>query len=142
MEFTLRFIHVFFLELYYAAPVLVSLMMLITIIGYVIGKKEGWSRLDAFYHAFINATTVGYGDISPSSEAGRWSTVILIYFGGIFALAKGAGDYFDYRAARRRLQARGLSGGTSACCKARLGALIAPRRPIAASALPASYRNP
>ena len=41
MEFTLRFVRVFFLELYYAAPILMSLILLITIIGYIIGKKEG-----------------------------------------------------------------------------------------------------
>ena len=52
-------------------------------------------------------TTVGYGDVSAASTAGRASTFFLLYVGGIFALAKGAGDYFDYRASRRQ---RMLSG--------------------------------
>ena len=52
-------------------------------------------------------TTVGYGDVSAASAAGQWSTVILLYIGGIFALAKGAGDYFDYRASRRERMLRG-----------------------------------
>lgn len=38
MEFTLRFIRIFFLELYYAAPVLILLVLLISFIGYLIGR--------------------------------------------------------------------------------------------------------
>lgn len=32
--------------------------------------------LSAFYFSFVTATTVGYGDISPSTPAGRWITVL------------------------------------------------------------------
>lgn len=68
---------------------------------------EGLGPGDAAWLTATTVTTVGYGDASAATTAGRWSTVILLYFGGIFALAKGAGDWFDYRAGRRALRARG-----------------------------------
>ena len=68
---------------------------------------ENMSLGSAAWLTVTTVTTVGYGDVSPASAAGRWSTVILLYIGGIFALAKGAGDYFDYRASRRRRMLRG-----------------------------------
>ena len=98
MEFTLRFARMFFLELYYAAPVLMSLILLITIIGYVIGKKEGWSKLDALYHAFINATTVGYGDLRPTQNLSKVlaisnALVGLVFTGIVVAIGLHAADY-------------------------------------------------
>ena len=63
---------------------------------------------DAVWLTATTMTTVGYGDLSASTAAGRWSTVILIYAGGVFALGKGAADYFEYRANRRALKRRGL----------------------------------
>ena len=68
---------------------------------------EGLSLGEAAWLTATTATTVGYGDTAASTAAGRWSTVVLIYLGGIFALGKGAGDYFDYRASRRMLKERG-----------------------------------
>lgn len=37
--------------------------------------------LDAFYFAVVTITTVGYGDIIPISQAGRWLTVLMIMTG-------------------------------------------------------------
>ena len=68
---------------------------------------EGISLGEAAWLTATTATTVGYGDAAASTVGGRWATVILIYLGGIFALGKGAGDYFDYRAGRRALKERG-----------------------------------
>lgn len=62
---------------------------------------EGLTLGDAVWLTVTTVTTVGYGDVSAASAAGRVSTVVLIYVGGIFALAKGAGDYFEYRTSRR-----------------------------------------
>ena len=36
---------------------------------------------DAFYYAVVTLTTVGFGDITPASSAGRWVTVLMILSG-------------------------------------------------------------
>ena len=84
MEFTLRFLHVFFFDLLYASPVLACLILLIALIGYFIGRIEGWSRFDALYHAFINATTVGYGDFRPTKRGSKKLAVALAFVGLVF----------------------------------------------------------
>ena len=61
MEFTFEFIRMFSIGLFYAGPLLLTLALIIVVLGYFIGKLEGWSKPDALYHAFINTTTVGYG---------------------------------------------------------------------------------
>lgn len=68
---------------------------------------EGLSLGDAAWLTMTTVTTVGYGDVSAATALGRVSTVVLVYIGGIFALAKGAGDYFDYRASKRLDMIRG-----------------------------------
>lgn len=37
--------------------------------------------LDAVYFAIVTMTTVGFGDLTPISEAGRWLTVVMILTG-------------------------------------------------------------
>ena len=54
-------------------------MLLIAILGLVIGRMEGWSRGDALYHAFINATTVGYGDLRPSKPLGKLLAIVIAF---------------------------------------------------------------
>ena len=98
MEFTLDFLRLFFLDLLYASPVLVFLVVLISFIGGTIGRIEGWSRSDALYHAFINATTVGYGDFLPTKKVSKLLAVVLAFVGLVFtgmivAIALHAVDY-------------------------------------------------
>lgn len=85
MEFTLSFLHVFFMDLVHAAPLLVFFIVLISFIGYLIGKIEGWSIWESLYHAFINATTVGYGDFRPSRKSSRILAIVLAFVGIILA---------------------------------------------------------
>ena len=54
MEFTFYFLRIFFLDLLYAGPVLIALAGLIGLMGYILGRIEGWSGSDALYHAFIS----------------------------------------------------------------------------------------
>ena len=42
---------------------------------------EGWSYLDSFYFSAISATTVGYGDFSPHTPAGKLLAVFYIFCG-------------------------------------------------------------
>jgi hypothetical protein len=53
---------------------------------------EGWSVLDAVYFCVVTLGTVGYGDITPTTNIGKFFTIIYIIFGlviigGFFATA-------------------------------------------------------
>ena len=66
--------------------VLVQVIMMIGTIGYIV--IDDFSILDAIYQTGITFTTVGFGEISEISQAGRFFTVTLIIFGfGIFTLS-------------------------------------------------------
>jgi hypothetical protein len=63
---------------------------------------EGLIFMDALWLTMTTVTTVGYGDFSAETWPGRLSTVLLIYFGGVFVLFEAAATSFEYREARRR----------------------------------------
>lgn len=44
-------------------------------------KVEGWRVLDALYFTVITLTTVGYGDFSPKTDAGKIFTIFYIFVG-------------------------------------------------------------
>lgn len=69
---------------------------------------EKLSLGDAAWLTFTTATTVGYGDISAATTEGRIATILLLYLGGIFILAKVVGDYFDFRMEVRDKKIKGL----------------------------------
>lgn len=56
---------------------------------------EGLSLGEAAWLTATTATTVGYGDVSAVTTAGRVATVVLMYVGGIFVLAQLAGLAFE-----------------------------------------------
>jgi voltage-gated potassium channel len=53
--------------------------LFVGIIGYMI--IERMSALDALYMTVITVTTVGYGDVMPTSQVSRVFTIILIFLG-------------------------------------------------------------
>lgn len=69
------------------------LLMFLHVVAMVI--LEGLSWGDAAWLTITTATTVGYGDISAATAAGRWATGLLMYAGGIFVLAQLAGLVFE-----------------------------------------------
>jgi voltage-gated potassium channel len=98
MSFTLDFLHIFGILLMYISPVILTLAVAIFLLGRVIGRKEGWSRLDSSYYAFITATTVGYGDFHPQQRISKLLAIVITFTGlimtGIFvALAVNAADH-------------------------------------------------
>lgn len=44
-------------------------------------RVEGWRTLDALYFTIITLTTIGYGDITPQTDAGKIFTMIYILVG-------------------------------------------------------------
>ena len=61
--------------------ILVVLMIMMGALGYII--IDGFTLLDAIYQSGITFTTVGFGEISPISPAGRLFTITLIILGFI-----------------------------------------------------------
>jgi len=66
--------------------VLVQLLMMVGTIGYIV--IDDFNILDAIYQTGITFTTVGFGEIAPISQAGRFFTITLIIFGfAVFTLS-------------------------------------------------------
>ena len=88
MEFTLLFLKFFLKALALGAPLLAFLFMLFVKLGHRVGRREGWSRFDAFYRSFITALTVGYGDFRPASRRSKLlalaTATVGIMFSGVF----------------------------------------------------------
>ena len=58
---------------------------------------EGWSWIDCLYFSVITLTTIGYGDFSPQTEAGKLFTIfyILIGIGMILTFINAVYDHFE-----------------------------------------------
>ncbi|MDH5327143.1 MAG: ion channel [Gammaproteobacteria bacterium] len=70
-------------------------------------RFENLSLGDALWLTLTTITTVGYGDLSAASVEGRISTIIVLYFGGVFVLAHFAGEYFEGRLERKKRMLEG-----------------------------------
>lgn len=101
MIFTLEFVVSFARLVWNGAPLLLGLGLVIAALAIAAGRREGWSKGDSLYYGFITATTVGYGDMTPTTGRGRFYAIILAIVGlictGIMvALAvEAAGMAFD-----------------------------------------------
>ena len=78
---TIIFLRDFALGLWLMFPLLFSLLAVIMWLGYLVGRREGWSRLDSFYWAFVTATTLGYGDLRPADNRSKILAILIAFLG-------------------------------------------------------------
>lgn len=79
------FIREFVFGLWLTLPLLLILAIAITVLGQVVGKREGWLPFDSFYWAFITATTIGYGDIRPAKRSSKLFSIVIGFAGLTFS---------------------------------------------------------
>ncbi|MEK6887324.1 MAG: potassium channel family protein [Candidatus Aenigmatarchaeota archaeon] len=79
------------------ATTIVAVMILGTVAYH---NLEGWGYVDSFYFTGVTVTTIGYGDLHPTTALSKIFTVFFA-FGGVgimlFALSTFATIYFDHR---------------------------------------------
>lgn len=63
-------------------PILSILIGVMLLLGFVIGRIEGWGLGDAAYFAFVSGLTIGYGDLAPKAPLSR-ALAVCIGFHGI-----------------------------------------------------------
>lgn len=61
-------------------------VLLLVVIYFVIGcafymKQEGWSFVDSLYFSMVTMSTVGYGDLSPTTAGSKFFTILFVVFG-------------------------------------------------------------
>lgn len=61
---------------------LAGLTLSLLLVGtWVFHQVEGWTYLDSFYFSAISLATVGYGDFTPHTAAGKLLTVFYVFAG-------------------------------------------------------------
>ena len=65
---------------------------------------EGWSWIDALYFSVITLTTIGYGDFSPQTTAGKLFTIgyILVGIGMILGFINAV--YYHYKSHKAKFK--------------------------------------
>ena len=84
MKILFRYIRLFWGCMSHILVILAVLCLLITGLGVVFGVVEGRSLTDSVYFAFVTAFTIGYGDIVPTTAAGKVLAVVLSILGMVF----------------------------------------------------------
>lgn len=84
MEVTAEFVRLFLLGLYFTAPLLLMLLLILVFLGQIVGRHETWSKFDALYWSFITAITVGYGDFHPHKRLSKGLAILIALVGIIF----------------------------------------------------------
>ena len=81
---TVEFLRHFVVAVWQTLPLLLSLGLVIALLGYTVGRKEGWSSFDSFYWSFVTATTVGYGDLRPVYKESKIIAILIAFLGLVF----------------------------------------------------------
>ncbi|MFK7810084.1 MAG: potassium channel family protein [Saprospiraceae bacterium] len=76
---------------------LLTTSFIIAIGSVVYHYLEGWEWLDCIYFSVITLTTIGYGDFSPQTDAGKIFTMfyILIGIGIILSFVNTVYNHYD-----------------------------------------------
>lgn len=94
-------------------------MFLIVLVLWVLGalffmQTEGWSLIDALYVCMVTILTIGYGDMSPTTEIGRLFCSVWLAVGFTFVarlISKVSETYINYRT--KKLRAKILNSEVS-----------------------------
>lgn len=66
----------------FVGAMLVGLIFMSTVFFHVVEK---WNWLDSYYYTIVTVATVGYGDFTPKTDAGKIGSTLVILFGiGLF----------------------------------------------------------
>ncbi len=85
MRFSIDFSKAFFFILRYSMPIWAGIAILITLIGLLIAELEGNLSIgSALYFAWVTGTTVGYGDLVPTSGITRFLAIVIAVLGIVF----------------------------------------------------------
>ena len=88
---------------------LFGLALFVLIIGTVVYRfVEDWSWVDSFYFSSVALTTVGFGDLTPTTDASKVFTVFYI-FSGVSLVGAALNAFLKLHAAR--ISQRRVSGG-------------------------------
>jgi hypothetical protein len=71
---------------------------------------EDWTWVDSLYFSAVAVTTVGFGDLTPTSDASKLFTVFYI-FSGITIVTVWLNSRFKYRATKRAETQAALDAG-------------------------------
>jgi len=95
------------LELYrHAFKLLAAAAFVLLATGTVVYRVlEDWSWVDSLYFSVVAVTTVGFGDLTPSSDASKLFTVVYI-LAGITIVTTYLNNRFKYRAYRKAEEER------------------------------------
>ncbi|HET9699704.1 MAG TPA: potassium channel family protein [Burkholderiales bacterium] len=62
-------------------PILSVLVGAMLVMGFLIGRIEGWGLGDSAYFAIVSGLTIGYGDLVPKSPTSRLLAVCIGFSG-------------------------------------------------------------
>ena len=60
---------------------LITTIVILAVGSVVYHFLEGWKWIDCLYFSVITLTTIGYGDFSPQTDAGKLFTIFYILIG-------------------------------------------------------------
>ncbi len=79
-------------------PAFLGILSLLFVGSFAYQYLEGWSFIDSLYFTSVTITTVGYGDLHPSSDISKVFTIVLALSGvaiGLYSLSILGHAYYE-----------------------------------------------